>query len=111
VRSSRLRKEVRDLESSGHGRSADADTCEIVAFPTAESDLHTWTAWIHGPPDTPFASYRFQLKLIVPRDYPMHPPKAYFLTRIAHPNVHFKTGEICLDVRMHALLRCRHASS
>lgn len=28
----------------------------------------------------------------------MKPPTMHFRTRIFHPNVHWKTGEICLDV-------------
>jgi len=34
----------------------------------------------------------------VPPQYPMLPPAARFRTRVFHPNVHFKTGEICLDI-------------
>jgi len=30
------------------------------------------------------------------------PPKVRFRTRIFHPNVHFKTGEICLDILKNA---------
>jgi peroxin-4 len=31
-------------------------------------------------------------------DYPLTPPSVVFKTRIFHPNVDFKTGEVCLDV-------------
>jgi len=34
----------------------------------------------------------------VPQNYPIEPPRAQFITRVFHPNVHFKTGEICLDI-------------
>jgi hypothetical protein len=34
----------------------------------------------------------------VPKNYPLRPPKIYFITKIFHPNIHFKTGEICLDL-------------
>lgn len=36
--------------------------------------------------------------LNVPENYPHVPPKATFTTKVFHPNVHFKTGEICLDI-------------
>jgi len=34
----------------------------------------------------------------VPEQYPLVPPAVRYRTRIFHPNVHFKTGEICLDI-------------
>lgn len=34
----------------------------------------------------------------MPRDYPLAAPEARFLTRIFHPNIHFKTGEVCLNI-------------
>ena len=40
--------------------------------------------------------------LNVPEQYPLVPPKIRFQTRIFHPNVHFKTGEICLDILKNA---------
>jgi len=40
----------------------------------------------------------FQLEIDVPPQYPLAPPTVKFVTKIFHPNVHFKTGEICLDL-------------
>jgi len=74
------------------------DDVEIILYPKSESDLFSWTAFIVGPPDSPFANARFQLKIQVPSSYPMTPPKITFVTKMCHPNVHFKTGEICLDI-------------
>mmetsp|Transcript_24033 Transcript_24033/g.39495 ORF Transcript_24033/g.39495 Transcript_24033/m.39495 type:complete len:103 (-) Transcript_24033:211-519(-) len=34
----------------------------------------------------------------IPDQYPLSPPNCKFVTKIFHPNVHFKTGEICLDI-------------
>ncbi|GFH31449.1 predicted protein [Haematococcus lacustris] len=51
-----------------------------------------------GPEATPFASGVFELVLNVPEQYPLVPPAVRFRTRVFHPNVHFKTGEICLDI-------------
>lgn len=54
--------------------------------------------WLEGPLETPFETGTFTVSLIVPEAYPLAPPKASFVTKIFHPNVHFKTGEICLDI-------------
>jgi peroxin-4 len=55
-------------------------------------------ATISGPPGSPFEGGRFEMTLDVPDNYPLVPPKATFVTKVFHPNVHFKTGEICLDI-------------
>jgi ubiquitin-protein ligase len=61
-------------------------------------DLFHWQAWIQGPPETPYAGAYFLLDIVVHPQYPLYPPSVKFVTRIFHPNVHFKTGEICLDL-------------
>ena len=33
----------------------------------------------------------------MPRDYPNAPPKAFFRTKIWHPNVEEATGSVCVD--------------
>ncbi len=33
---------------------------------------------------------------MLPSDFPSHPPKGYFITKIFHPNVS-KKGEICVN--------------
>ena len=38
----------------------------------------------------------------IPEQYPLVPPQVRFKTRIFHPNFHFKTGEICLDILKNA---------
>ncbi|KHG26097.1 Protein PEROXIN-4 -like protein [Gossypium arboreum] len=55
-----------------------------------------------GPSETPYEGGVFQLAFAVPEQYPLQPPQVRFLTKIFHPNVHFKTGEICLDILKNA---------
>lgn len=43
-----------------------------------------------GPVDTPFEHGCFQLAIVVPDSYPLVPPSVRFVTRVFHPNVHFK---------------------
>jgi len=94
--SNRLLKEYKEILSSRS--SASASSSDIVLFPPDDSNLYAWSAHIRGPPDTPYADHWFTLKIQVPKQYPLAPPKVMFVTRVCHPNVHFKSGEICLDV-------------
>lgn len=45
---------------------------------------------------TPYAGGFFRVKLILGKDFPQTPPKAFFLTKIFHPNV-APNGEICVN--------------
>lgn len=45
---------------------------------------------------TPYAGGAFRVKLALGKDFPATPPKAYFLTKIFHPNV-APNGEICVN--------------
>jgi peroxin-4 len=40
----------------------------------------------------------WDLSLTLPPNYPNSPPSVHFITPCCHPNVNFKTGEICLDL-------------
>src|SRR4051812_15313525 len=70
----------------------------IDLYPLDESNLYEWVAFIRGPLETPYEQGVFELRLSVPTSYPSQPPKVKFVTRCFHPNVHFQTGEICLDL-------------
>lgn len=54
-------------------------------------------AEIEGPTGTPYAQKFFQLKLVLPADFPNSPPRGFFLTKIYHPNVDMSTGAICVN--------------
>uniref|UniRef100_A0A6S8EJ73 UBC core domain-containing protein n=1 Tax=Aureoumbra lagunensis TaxID=44058 RepID=A0A6S8EJ73_9STRA len=86
----RLRKELVEIERGGY----DAD---VVLVPDPEN-LLVWRAFLRGPDDTSFSDGVFELEIKATPEYPMVPPTAKFITRIFHPNVHEKTGEVCLDV-------------
>lgn len=45
---------------------------------------------------TPYVGGIFKVKLTLGKDFPQTPPKAYFLTKIFHPNV-ASNGEICVN--------------
>lgn len=63
-----------------------------------ENNIYAWKGLLQGPKDTPFEGGVFEVVLKVPQQYPLVAPAVRFKTKIFHPNVHFKTGEICLDI-------------
>eukprot|EP01091_Cochliopodium_minus_P003093 TRINITY_DN12929_c0_g1_i1.p1 TRINITY_DN12929_c0_g1~~TRINITY_DN12929_c0_g1_i1.p1 ORF type:complete len:155 (+),score=36.88 TRINITY_DN12929_c0_g1_i1:46-510(+) len=70
---------------------------EISIYPIGDN-LNKWIAKITGPPETPYEEGIFEIELDIPKNYPLSAPKAYFKTKIFHPNILWKTGEICLDI-------------
>mmetsp|Transcript_6221 Transcript_6221/g.7882 ORF Transcript_6221/g.7882 Transcript_6221/m.7882 type:complete len:180 (+) Transcript_6221:99-638(+) len=99
----RLRKELQNLERTKQKKSSQNQNPnqfdDIFLRPTNQSKsiLH-WTALLRGPPDTPYENGVFQISIKCTSDYPLVPPNMTFVTKIFHPNVHFKTGDICLDI-------------
>eukprot|EP00879_Flechtneria_rotunda_P002274 GHRR01002465.1.p1 GENE.GHRR01002465.1~~GHRR01002465.1.p1 ORF type:complete len:162 (+),score=46.47 GHRR01002465.1:204-689(+) len=87
----RLLKEYKEV---ARGKIQDTG---ITLLPN-ETNLFTWRALLKGPSDTPFEGGTFELAINVPEQYPLVPPAVRFKTKIFHPNVHFRTGEICLDI-------------
>lgn len=61
-----------------------------------DDDVTDIQAFIDGPAGTPYASGMFKIKLVLGKDFPQGPPKAFFLTKIFHPNVSLN-GEICVN--------------
>jgi len=86
----RLRKELQVLRKSG-------DDSDIVLH-VLPDNLLKWKAWIKGPADSCYEGGVFQLDIRCGVDYPLAPPSIKFVTKIFHPNVHFRTGDICLDI-------------
>mmetsp|Transcript_17903 Transcript_17903/g.23170 ORF Transcript_17903/g.23170 Transcript_17903/m.23170 type:complete len:214 (+) Transcript_17903:275-916(+) len=64
---------------------------------TNGNNLGEITAEICGPEETPYFGHDFELKLSLPSDFPASPPRGFFLTKIYHPNVEWKTGAICVN--------------
>jgi peroxin-4 len=100
-------------------RSYEKDPSDALLHlgPINDQELTHWTAVLKGLPDTAYQSNStnhstlplhlsnqkqpdglWKLNIIIPDTYPNKPPTITFVTPICHPNVHFKTGEICLDL-------------
>lgn len=77
-------------------KSLSTEQLEGIKININEADLTDIQAIIDGPAGTPYAGGQFRVKLTLPKDFPSNPPKAYFLTKIFHPNV-ASNGEICVN--------------
>ena len=87
----RLNKELRDYKNQ-------KDTDRIKLYLRDNENIFQWQAKIKGPPDTPYEEGEFLVNINVPEDYPISPPKCYFITKIFHPNIDFSNGEICFEL-------------
>lgn len=86
----RLLKEYRELQS--------AEDPDIDLRLVDDADIFEWRCYLRGPVDSPYAGGTFELHMKCPTTYPISPPKVRFVTQVFHPNVLYKTGEICLDI-------------
>ena len=69
----------------------------VTATPLNENNLFEWQAIITGPDQSPYENGIYELKLTIPCNYPVKPPKIRFITEIFHPNI-YKNGDICIDI-------------
>ncbi|KAF2736082.1 ubiquitin-conjugating enzyme E2 [Polyplosphaeria fusca] len=66
--------------------------------PVDDNEMTHWRAVMKGVPGTAYEGGCWLLDVQIPSTYPQKPPTVKFVTPICHPNVDFKTGEICLDL-------------
>ncbi|KAK1386738.1 ubiquitin-conjugating enzyme E2 22 [Heracleum sosnowskyi] len=78
-------------------KNLDETPPEGIRVGVNDDDFSTIFADIEGPAGTPYANGVFRMKLILGHDFPYSPPAGYFLTKIFHPNVAPKNGEICVN--------------
>ncbi|KAI9332519.1 ubiquitin-conjugating enzyme/RWD-like protein [Obelidium mucronatum] len=95
--SKRLLKELREMNSG-----QDEETSGVLVLrPASDTNLFEWVGVITTSEqggESPFDGGRFKVAITVPETYPMDPPHIRFLSKVCHPNVHWTTGEICLDL-------------
>lgn len=77
--------------------------CELIDSPPAgvrfisnPDDITDIQADIDGPVGTPYERGVFRCVLKLDNNFPVQPPKGYFLTKIFHPNIS-SHGEICVN--------------
>lgn len=61
-------------------------------------DTHSTKHIPHPPANNFLPGGLWTLTISIPPTYPNAPPSIKFQTPCCHPNVNFKTGEICLDL-------------
>ncbi|KAG2400149.1 Protein PEROXIN-4-like protein [Vigna angularis] len=87
----RLFKEYHEVQRE---KTADPD----IQLVCDESNIFKWTAFVKGPSETPYEGGVFQLSFSVSDQYPLQPPQVRFLTKIFHPNVHFKVKRVAITI-------------
>ena len=65
--------------------------------PIDYSNMFEWLAQLPGPKDSPYEGGIFDLNIKFPTNYPYHPPKVEFMTRIYHPCIQISTGRKSFD--------------
>jgi len=89
----RVAREMRDLQK----KPPQGITLVVDPETGCSASLGEIYADIEGPAETPYESRFFQLKLVIPSDFPSSPPRGFFLTKIYHPNVDVSNGAICVN--------------
>jgi len=96
--SSRNQSPVKRLMNELQSYNNDPNEALDQLGPVSDNELMHWTAVMNGVPGTAYEGGRWALDIEIPSNYPLQPPTVVFVTPICHPNVHFRTGEICLDL-------------
>ncbi|KAJ1031021.1 hypothetical protein NDA18_002245 [Ustilago nuda] len=84
--------------SPSRSHSANPFLLELRPYDFDAEDLTEWTALLSAPPQSSYYPGLFYLSINIPPSYPTKPPVIKFKTKIFHPNVSWKDGEICLDI-------------
>lgn len=61
-----------------------------------EDDPLDIQALVEGPAQTPYEGGTYRVKICLPADFPAQPPRAFFLTKIFHPNI-APNGDVCVN--------------
>lgn len=95
----RLTKEIADI----HTDTVSNITIKMVEE-TNPDPQHPILAQLEGsfkgPPGTPYEGGTYCIEIKIFRDYPFHPPKMRFITKVWHPNISSQTVSTIATLRM-----------
>ena len=87
----RIEKEMYSLETS--------DNVPVTKVEKIDNENLKWKVIFEGPESTAYEDGLFTLKLEFPSNYPAKGPKAYFLTKMFHPNItEDDTQKVCINI-------------
>jgi ubiquitin-protein ligase len=72
----------------------------------SDTDLHHCTAWLKGPPGSPYEGGNFRLNITFPQNYPYWEPYVYSITPIYHPQFQ-ENSRICCEMLWDWAPACR----
>nr|CCA21424.1 ubiquitinconjugating enzyme E2 putative [Albugo laibachii Nc14] len=84
----RISNEIRQLVSN---------TTDCIRYVPSDGPLNTINLEIKGPDTTPYEKAFFMVKMVLSEQFPETPPKAFFDTKIYHPNIAPSNGEVCVN--------------
>lgn len=56
-----------------------------------------WEVEMYGFPDTLYEGYTLKIEIFFPTDYPLSPPRVFFVTKMYHPNI-YEDGKVCISI-------------
>ena len=92
-----FRRLAAEIRQAGEERQGDTG---VKLLPPADESLWLttpWTAYLQGPPDTPYAGCVYRISVTLPDTYPHKPPTLMFENRCWHPNIGVR-GHVCVDI-------------
>ena len=87
---SRIEKEMKYIVSS--------EKIPVTKAERINGNNLIWKVVFEGPEATPYEYGTFTIKFIFPENYPKNGPKAFFITKIIHPNVGSPIQHICINL-------------
>ena len=86
--------------SSPDNRRRNTDVTKLIEseHEVTIQDLDEIVVKFYGPKGTPYEGGVWNVRVHLPEQYPIKPPKIQFLNKISHPNISEMFGTVCLDV-------------